>query len=147
MDSILDDVLPSLTDDTEQERAEKIAGLRKLANWLEAQPEAQMPPQIAIAEWCKTKQTLADRMRQLGGHWEKQENPTDGYFELHLNFSPGIYYELFAKRENVCERVVIGTKEVEVEGPDPAAVEALPKLKRTETIEDVEWVCPESLLA
>jgi hypothetical protein len=41
----------------------------------------------------------------------------------------------------VCERVVVATREVEMEEPDPVAVAALPKVTRTVTVEDVEWKC------
>jgi len=50
-------------------------------------------------------------------------------------------------RAQVCERVVVGTREVEVEEADPAAVAALPKVKHVKVIEDVEWVCSPALLA
>ena len=43
----------------------------------------------------------------------------------------------------MCERVVVGTREVEVEEADPAAVAALPKVKRTVTVVSTSrWKTP-----
>lgn len=53
---------------------------------------------------------------------------------------------VYANREEVCERVVIGTREVTEEVPDPEALKAVPKVAVTKTVEDVEWQC-HSLLA
>jgi hypothetical protein len=44
-------------------------------------------------------------------------------------------------RNEVCEKVVTGTREVTKEVPDPEALAAVPKVTVTETVEDVEWRC------
>lgn len=89
---------------------------------------------------------LAEAARTLGGEWEKRAEDASGLFYLSREVAPGVVYELVAWREAVCQRVVTGTREVEVEEPDPEMVAALPVVKRTQTVEDVEWRC-EPLLA
>ncbi|HET6291734.1 MAG TPA: hypothetical protein VFG33_00115, partial [Kribbella sp.] len=44
-----------------------------------------------------------------------------------------------AYRDQVCERVVTGTREVTKTVPDPSVV--VPDVEVTETVEDVEWIC------
>lgn len=131
-----------------EDRQDRIDGLRKMADWLEAHPEAHAPGVVAICDAPGGRDLLVKRARTLGGRWSKVEKDEDDrWFELRLEFGPDIYYELFTLRSNVCERIVVGTEEREVEGPDPELVAQLPTTKRTETVEKVEWKCPGSLLA
>jgi heme-binding NEAT domain protein len=44
-------------------------------------------------------------------------------------------------REEICERIVTGTREVTVEVPDPEQLAAVPTVSVTKTVEDVEWIC------
>lgn len=48
-------------------------------------------------------------------------------------------------RKEICERVVIGTREVKEEVPDPELLEAatkdIPMVEKVRVIEDVEWQC------
>lgn len=48
-------------------------------------------------------------------------------------------------RKEICERVVIGTREVKEEVPDPELLEAatkdIPMVEKIRVIEDVEWQC------
>lgn len=48
-------------------------------------------------------------------------------------------------RKEICERVVIGTREVKEKVPDPELLEAatkdIPMVETVRTIEDVEWQC------
>lgn len=60
-----------------------------------------------------------------------------GKVKLRLHFS----------HANVCTKVVKGVRTVTEEVPDPEALAALPKVTVTREVEDVEWVCPDSLLA
>jgi hypothetical protein len=52
-------------------------------------------------------------------------------------------------RDEVCERVVVSTQEIEEEVPDPELAEAalanVPTVKTKRTIEEVEWKCVDSL--
>lgn len=53
----------------------------------------------------------------------------------------GLNVEVYADREEVCERVVTGTREVTEQVPDPEALAAVPTVEVTKTVEDVEWRC------
>lgn len=46
-----------------------------------------------------------------------------------------------ASRHEVCERVVIGEREVTESVPDPEAMRGVPLVEVTRKVEDVEWVC------
>jgi hypothetical protein len=57
----------------------------------------------------------------------------------------GIALVAQASRDQVCERVVIDSRQVTEEVPDPealaAATASVPLVKRTTTVEEVEWIC------
>lgn len=125
-------------------REEFIANLRAYTAWLEANPDADLPA-VYSCNHESTAKGMAKRAQQFGGKWAKCGDET--WFELARNFGPSIKHGIFALRESVCERIVVGTEEREVCGPDPAAVAALPQVARTETIEKVEWRCPTLLAA
>ena len=74
--------------------------------------------------------------RAIGGQWNK--NPWGDRFDFERDYD-GIKLQIYANREQVCERRVVGTETVTV-----PAVDAQPE--RTETREIVEWDCV-SLLA
>jgi hypothetical protein len=65
-----------------------------------------------------------------GGQWAN----------LDLFFGP-IKLHMYGARDEVCERVVVGTREVTEEVPDPDALAAIPTVTVTRTVEDVEWRC------
>lgn len=74
-------------------------------------------------------------MRGIGGKWEKVPNGTDLYFKRKLIFDGiKVDFTIFATREAVCERRVVGTEEVTI-----PAVKAQPE--RVEVREIVEWDC------
>lgn len=76
-----------------------------------------------------------------GGKWEKR---SDGdTFDLIGFFGPHKMI-LFTSQENVCERVVT-TETITREIPDPSV--EVPLVTVTEEVEQIEWKCPESLLA
>ena len=54
---------------------------------------------------------------------------------------------VFAAREEVCERVVVGTREITEEVPDPELLAAVPTVTVTRTEEDVKWECKPLLAA
>jgi len=136
---------------TDKKRVETIKGLRDFADFLEANPDASVPFSGLLAmDFPQSKAEMATTAKGLGGHWEKTDR-VDGQFQLKRNFGPWCEYRLSISREAVCERIVKGTREITLTEADPAAlaeaVAALPQIKRTETVEDVEWVCPPSLLS
>lgn len=137
-----------MTVDTQSEqRADTISGLRAFADFLEANPKVGMPfGSVLTLNSVDDAAGMAAEAKGMGGRWEKFEG-VEGLFQLRRDFGPCASHRISTKRANVCERIVKGTCEVTVTEPDQAAVDALPKVTRTETVEDVEWVCPESLLA
>lgn len=82
------------------------------------------------------RDTMRTIRKTIGGEWRK-----GGYGEVFsLNRYWGktengrIYLSLSGERQEVCQKIVTGTKTVEV--PEVAFEPA-----RTETVEEVEWVC------
>lgn len=127
-------------------RAEYIAGLRMLADALEANTAVCLPYDGAGALHGITVIPPQDGQREQLAAWaralpgKKTKEPRGAYFDLTGAFR-GLHIKVICDREEVCERVVTGTREVEVEEPDPAAVAALPTVKRTKVVEDVRWIC------
>lgn len=146
-----------MTNSTEQDRrAAYTAGLRQLADILDNHPEVPLPYEgslrdagrfsfhfLHLGEEARTE--MASVRRALGVPLEKTISH-DKYFDLKGNLH-GLYFTLTAFRKDVCQRVVVATREVEVTEPDPKAVAALPTVTRKVEIEDVEWVCSPILAA
>lgn len=125
--------------------------LREAADLIAAHPELPTPCVWGYGRGAVTVQwqlmnrddakddqrAAAVAIRQaVGGEWSKE-----GYgqsFKLTRNLGT-LSLEILADREQVCERIVVGTKTVTV-----PAVEAQPA--REVEVEDVEWRC-EQLLA
>ncbi|MGH3379523.1 MAG: hypothetical protein ACRDP6_32790 [Actinoallomurus sp.] len=136
-------------------RAAYTAGLRRLADIIDNHPEVPLPVDGSDPKYLRMsfhflseddpRAAMAATRRALGVPMEKDDSVSN-YFSLKGNLA-GLYFTLTAFRKDVCERVVVATREVEVEEADPAAVAALPKVKRTEVIEDVEWRCTPLLAA
>lgn len=76
---------------------------------------------------------------------EVDKHVSDTYAGVDLHFGPA-WLHVYADREEVCEKIVTGTREVTEEVPDPQALAAVPTVTVTKTVEDVEWRCG-SLLA
>jgi len=144
-----------MTNPTEQDRAEQVAtDLERLAAFVRANPD--IGARVAyLSEWQRynlyltpsgdVRTVIADiarRARRAGAAMRKDIGDT--YAGADLIFG-SLVLHVYSQREEVCERVVVGTRQVEVEEPDPKAVveavAALPKVKRVETVEDIEWRC------
>lgn len=139
----------SQRNDTDQ-RAAYTAGLRALADVLDNHPEVPLPYEGTGASLGRRisfyylsdenpRAALAAARRAFGVPMEKNDSMPDT-FNLTGSLA-GLHFTLTAYRNAVCERVVTGTREVEVTEPDPEALAALPKVKRTVKVEDVKWVC------
>lgn len=127
------------------ERDELVAGLRELADFLDSPRGLELPALgVAATAWPQeydpvTYETVPGRskriMQRAARALGKADKRHEGhYFSLLRKFGP-VRLELTTYREQVCEKVIIGTKEVpEVTYP-----------ARTEDV--VEWVCSDSLLA
>ena len=115
-------------------RTETVRGLRELADWLEATPEA---PVLSYGNVGGTKFDVylsnahADTVRSLArteGVFQKQY--AGSFFNLKRLFSGDVVYELNIQRDAVCERVQVGETVV----PERPAV--------AEHVEPVyEWQC------
>ncbi|MCU1592461.1 MAG: hypothetical protein JWP11_3717 [Frankiales bacterium] len=125
------------------DRAGYIAGLRALADALEADTALPLPDEGTSSElsvFVQTKTEAVAYARLLPGKVDKKV--TDGHygFELHGSLH-GLRVLIYAPRAEVCERVVTGTREVTRVIRDPEALAAVPTTTVVETVEDVEWRC------
>lgn len=67
---------------------------------------------------------------------------------VHVRLGNGtVNLQVYAEREKVCTRRVLGVREVTEEVPDPEVLKAVPTVTVTRTVEDVEWDCHPILLA
>lgn len=135
----------------EAHRAEYIAGLRQLADLLEAHDELPLPfdgnhgaMNFMFLNDDDPRAAMAAAVRALPVPLAKNDPAKGGAEEKYFNLSGhlhGLRIELSAFRAEVCERVVVDRREVTEEVPDPEAVAAAPKVKQTRTVETVEWRC------
>jgi hypothetical protein len=116
--------------DTEQRRA-FVAGLREMADFIDAHPNLPTPYGSAQNTFVNTKEALAVIAREPGVRWEK--SASDGYFYLKVSFAGGHAYEVNLERAQVCRKVVTGTR------IEPARPE--------QEVETYIWECDEPLLA
>lgn len=137
---------------TQEFKDEMIAGLRKMADWLENTP-VEMPVPASLVGSVYTGAMHDSRgirhmmdstigmalIANAAGDVDKEVNSQ--LFKLVKDFGGGVKVEWVAYREAVCERVVVGTKIVPAE-PE-RVVAAVPE--RTEEV--VEWKCPSLLKA
>lgn len=135
--------------DNDTARSAYTAGLRQLADILDAHPEVPLPYEgaaIPISFYFLSgddpKTTLAAAARAMPCRLDKEAISAGGadYFDLNGKLA-GLRIKMTAFRKDVCERVVVATREEIVEEPDPEAVAALPKVTRTVKVEDVRWEC------
>lgn len=114
--------------------SEYVAGLRDLADWLEAHPEVELASiraQAYPADTVAMARVYALAMKPCRKDYSKS------LFELKRDFGAVEMHASFW-RSTVCEKVVT-TREVTNLVPDPSV--EVPLVEVTETVEDVEWVC------
>lgn len=130
---------------TSEHRAEYIRGMRALMDTLEAHPEIPLPYDGDVTEiavyfhmLANSKQLLATAARAIPCSWEKKTSEAGGcdWLELHGKLH-GLKLVLQAFRSDVCERVVTGTEDREVEEVVQPAVTRMV----TKPVEVVEWRC------
>jgi hypothetical protein len=136
-------------------RAGYIKGLRALADALEDNPAIPLPYQgtdaditIMFLTGDDRRRGMADAARAIPCDWAKTpwgDGGSTAYLDL-MGQLHGLRLALTAYRNDVCERVVTGTREVTKTVKDPEALAAVPEVEVTETVENVEWICG-SLLA
>ena len=122
------------------DRAAYISGLRKLADHLEANHALPLPYNGALSVFVRTKAEAVAYARLMGKAEKSFTDSTAYGFNLTGSID-GLNVLVYAPREEVCTRVVIGTREVVTEVPDPDALAAVPTITRTEVVEDVAWEC------
>ena len=132
-------------------KTEYVAALRELANYVESH---DIPEEIA-GWWGGTQEVFStpnlfinarntidfgNLCRSLGSFKkERTESTTGAVVEL----PTGVKITVSTDRENVCKRVVIGTRKVEAIPERVEIIEAEPERE----VEIVEWECPESFMA
>lgn len=138
-------------------RSHYTAGLRALADLLDANPHVPLPHHgskhspLAIMHLggydeesrAAERAAFTETVRALPGQREKRAwtaDSTTAYFEVSAQLE-GLYVRVTAFRDTVCERRVTGTRTITREVHDPEALAAVPTVTLTETVEDVEWEC------
>lgn len=122
------------------------AGYAAVAEWADRHPEIALTPsgptifafapdRAAFTAWTKA---LADGAPLAG----VRKDVLVQYANASRDFG-GVTVQVTILRQEICERVVTGTRKVEV--PDPDVVAAAPLVTIDEDI--VEWRCPPSFLA
>ncbi len=125
-------------------KTEYVAALRGMADVIEQSaldPDTYMSrPMLNL--FVENADAMAALVRQIGGHFTK-DTLGESVFFLRRDCAGG-YIDVNASRENVCERVVTGTKVVHIPDPDFEA----PEVPTVEVeVETFEWRCPESILS
>ncbi len=131
------------------DRAEYTAGLRALADLLDANPHLtltsgshQYDPLLVMPYGPDQREECAAWVRAIPGTVTKTEG-APGYLRLSGQLR-GLHIRVLADRDQVCTRVVTGSEEVTRLVPDPAV--EVPMVEVAETVETVIWEC-EPLLA
>ena len=120
----------------ETERDQFLFGLRELLEFVETHPGFPLPVLPRFSVSVGSKEDLADAARTLG---KVQKEVSSAWYSIQRQFG-SITLDIFAARDRVCERVVVGTKVI------PARPEVLLPAVPERTEEIVEWKCG-SLLA
>lgn len=112
-----------------------IDGIRNLANFLEANP--QLPRNYGEVRLLTFPDDLAEAAKGMGF---LEKKTAGAYFSLVKRFGQDVSFEFLKSREQVCERVVTGTKVI------PAKEAYLVPAEPEKTVEVFEWKCPDSIL-
>jgi hypothetical protein len=128
-------------------REEYIAGLRAVADLIEATPDLPLPSSELLFSWNVWPSMGVDdipaevaRLRRLLPGTFTKNDPGSAYGAAYYQLDGQIgaaKLEITTNREEVCERVVTGTREVVKTVPAPGT----PTVEVVETVEDFEWVC------
>lgn len=128
------------------DRAAYIAGLRAIADALEADPELPAPhagsASVALI-FCDTKEQVQAWSRVMTGAKHKEIEDDANYGFRLVGQINGVRVKVLVARDEVCRRVVTGTRTVTTTEP---ITEVVGEREVTVELEDVEWVC-EPLLA
>lgn len=90
---------------------------------------------------CGNKANVAAVVRAASRAGARAEKHFDGsYAGAVLHFGP-ISIQPYAGRDEMCERIVTGTREVTETVPDPEMVKGVPLVEVTRVEDIVEWRC------
>lgn len=125
--------------------AQQAAGLRALADAVEANPDLASYFRYALSfsthVFDDAAATFAAFARAAKAAGAKVTKDYHGKF-AHVRADWGaVSVDFQTDREEVCERVVVDTREIVEEVPDPEQVAKLPKVKQTRVEEIAEWKC------
>jgi hypothetical protein len=137
-----------MSDDNEKRAAEQAAGLRALADMIEANPRLEEVFRYAfnqidvfVGKASDPKTEMADLIRVGMSHGAKvDKRGSDVWMTAILRFGP-VELHVNGHREEVCERIVTGVETVTKTVKDPEALAAVPEIEVTEEVEKVEWRC------
>jgi hypothetical protein len=135
--------------------AEQVAGLRAIADMIEQNPElathfdfslntAGIGVHLRDEDRAAEMARISRIARRYGATSTKEIS--EKFHNMTLDFG-GAKAEVIAYREEVCERVVVGTREVTEEVPDPEALKAVPMVTVTRTEHVTKWECKPILAA
>lgn len=120
------------------------ADLRRLADMVEGSPDVFEMFRYAfygINVFPDGKDKMAAFVRAGLKHGAKVDKKfNDTWFSAVVTFD-SVSVEGNAHREEVCERVVVGTETVTKTVKDPEALAAVPEIEVSEEVETVEWRC------
>lgn len=138
--------------DLTDNQREALEGLRGLADHLEANPELIDligHERFYVFHYGDDVAEFARKALLLGGKSDKNSDST--YFNVTRDFGSMVTLQVTAKHEQVCEKIVLDSQEIEVEELDEelaaAALANVPMRKVTKTVERTEWRCPTLLEA
>lgn len=119
-----------MNDTTRAERKAFLTGLRNFADFMESHPDMPLGWYgVTFSHWSMSREELTAIIRQLGSVTKNFES---SYIEVKKDFGGNVKYEVNIHRDQVCERVVIGTRTV-------------PASTSPERVEDiVEWRCSDT---
>lgn len=134
--------------------AEQAAGLRKLADMIEQNPEVAEHLGatwdrilVSVSHVDDSKAVMAAFARAGKACGVKIRKEYDGTWgSVNLDFTANVSLHVYAGREQVCKRVVVGTETVTRKVPDPDALASVPEVEVTEEVEVIKWEC-DSILA
>lgn len=125
-------------------RAEYIAGLRALGDWLTDHAEVPLPYGAGTEDWTRavmmtfylhTKEQMVAFAKAFPGKLDKQVDDTSNSFGFELHGSlHGLHLYAAVDRDEVCERIVVGEREV-------TKTVAVKTEEVTVTEDIVEWRC------
>ena len=124
------------------EHTEYVAGLRELANWIEAHPTICLPNETISVYGVNEREEAAEILRELKPCAKEY---SDQMFYIKRAFGP-ITLSFVFYRDRVCKARVVGKKEVPEVRESAKTIEIPEKIVPAHTVDIIEWDCGEPLL-